>query len=247
MVKPRLQDATRRATAQRVLAHALDSLLRLLHPMIPFITEEVWQLLAKTAPARGLTKPPFDKAHGEQAAAESIMIAPWPEADATRQNPEIEARFARFQEVLGELRKIRSEQNIPPRETIHFVARCDAATTALLKPMEPYFESMAGARADAWGSDVTPPTNAASRSVSGIEVFVDLADFIDVDAEIARLTKEITRLDGAIASKEKQLANEKFVERAPADVIAKERASLAQLQEQRVNTLMGLDALRAKR
>lgn len=238
MAKPRLQDAAQRATTQRVLAHALDTLLRLLHPIIPFITEEVWQLLAQIAPERGLAMP--------QAAAESIMIAAWPEADKARQNPEIEARFARFQEVLGGLREIRARQNIPPRETIHFVARADAAATVLLKPMEPYFESMAGAKAKGWGTDVTPPANAASFSASGVEVFVDLAEFIDVEAEIARLTKEVSRLENGIAGKERQLSNEQFVARAPAAVIEKERAALAQLKEQLVNTQAALDALRRK-
>ncbi len=89
-----------------MLAHTLDVLVRLLHPMIPFITEEVWQLLGQAAQERGLTAP--------QRAADSVMIAPWPEADAKRQDPEIEARFARFQEVLKALRDIRSRQNIAP-------------------------------------------------------------------------------------------------------------------------------------
>ncbi|MEX0977730.1 MAG: class I tRNA ligase family protein, partial [Pirellulales bacterium] len=88
MVKGRLQDPAARATAQRVLAHTLDTLVRLLHPLIPFITEDVWQLLDHTAPERGLTRP-------ERAAA-SVMIAPWPAADRNRQDPEIEVRFAHF-------------------------------------------------------------------------------------------------------------------------------------------------------
>jgi valyl-tRNA synthetase len=239
MVKSRLQDASQRGAAQRVLAHALDTILRLLHPMIPFITEEVWQLLGQVAAARGLAKP--------QAAAESIMIAPWPEADTSRQDLEIEARFARFQEVLGELRKIRSQQNIPPRETIHFVVRCDATTMALLKPMEPYFESMAGAKADAWGEKVQPPSNAASAPIGGMEVHVDLADFIDVEAEKARLTKDIARYEQAIGRKQGQLANESFVSRAPANVIEKERAELARLQEQLASARASLAALVAKK
>src|SRR6202023_1132152 len=93
MVKSRLQDAASRATAQRVLAHTLDSLLRLLHPMIPFITEEVWHLLGQAAGERGLEEP--------RPADESVMIAPWPQPDLSWQNAGMEARFARFQEVLG--------------------------------------------------------------------------------------------------------------------------------------------------
>jgi valyl-tRNA synthetase len=145
------------------------------------------------------------------------------------------------------LREIRARQNIPPREMIHFVARADPTAIALLKPMEPYFESMAGAKADSWGANVQPPANAASFSASGIELFVDLASFIDVEAEIVRLTKDVSRLESGIAGKERQLANGQFVSRAPVAVIEKERAALAQMKEQLVNTLAALEALKSKR
>ena len=137
MVKSRLATADDRAVAQRVLAHTLDTLLRLLHPAVPFITEEIWQLLGQAAPKRGLATP--------AAASESIMIAAWPQPDAARQDRQIEARFARFQEVLKGLREIRSRQSIPPKTSIDFSVRCDAATVDLLQPMAVYFESMAGA------------------------------------------------------------------------------------------------------
>ena len=80
------------------------------------------------------------------------MIAPWPQADVARQNAQIEARFARFQEVLRAVRDIRSRQNVPPRKQIDFAVRCDAATAELLQPMEPYFVSMAARPADRLGS-----------------------------------------------------------------------------------------------
>ena len=127
IVKNRMQDENQRAHAQRILAHTLDVLLRLLHPMIPFITEEIWQLLAQVAPRRGLDDP--------QPASGSIMVAPWPQADTARQNAEIEAQFARFQAVLGALREIRSRQNIPPKSQIEFGVRCEAETEQLLRPM----------------------------------------------------------------------------------------------------------------
>jgi valyl-tRNA synthetase len=224
MVKGRLQSDAQRTVAQRVLAHTLDTLLRLLHPIIPFLTEEVWQRLGEIAPRRALAD--------HHPAAESIMIAPWPQFDAARQNPEIEARFARFQEVLRAVRDIRSRQNVPPKTDLAFSVRCDAATAALLKPMEPYFGTMAGAKAVAWGPDVKPPELSANVTLAGMEIFVDLAGLIDVEAEIARNTKELERLDGFIAAKEKKLSNASFVDRAPADVVQKERDSVAELQSQ---------------
>ncbi len=233
IAKYRLQDEATRPAAQRVLAHALDVLLRLLHPMMPFLTEEVWQLLAQAAPQRGLSKP------GKP--AQSVMIAPWPEADLARQNATIESRFARFQEVLRGVREIRSRQNIQPKTKIDFVVRCDTATAELLAPMEPYFGTLAGARARAMGPDVTPPSPAANFSLTGLEVFVDLADLIDVKAEIAKNEKEKQRLIGLIQAKEKKLTNEGFVSRARPNVVKKERESLADLHQQlqAVETFLG--------
>jgi len=226
MVKGRLQDDAQRATAQQVLAHTLDALLRLLSPIIPFITEEVWTLLGKIAPVRGLgsAKP--------QAAVESIMLASWPEVDAEAQDPQIESQFARFQAVLGALREIRSRQNIPPKESIEFAIRCDAETVTLLEPMSPYFASMANATSSDWGPDAEPPAQAAHVTLDGMEVYVDLAGFIDEDAERERLQKEIARTTGQIAGKKKKLANQNFVDRAPAEVVQRERDARAQLEEQ---------------
>jgi valyl-tRNA synthetase len=239
MAKPRLQDAATRTTAQRVLAHALDVLIRLLHPLVPFIAEEVWQLLGQAAPQRGINQ--------VEDAATSVVIAPWPVANPADRNAEIEARFGRFQEVLGGLREIRARQNIPPRESIRFVCRCDAATRQLLEPMSPYFASMAGASCDSWATDAQSYANSASFTAAGAEVSVDLADFIDVEAEIARLTKDRERLQQGIANKQRQLGNENFVSRAPAEVIAKERAALAQMEEQLAANATALAALVTKR
>ncbi len=238
MVKGRLQDPATRPVAQRVLAHVLDTLLRLLHPMIPFLTEEVWQLLGEAAPARGID--------AVRPAAASIMIAPWPESDPARRDPEIEERFARFQEVLRAVREIRSRQNVPPRQSIEFAARCNAATRALLLPMEPYFVSMAGARPTAWGPEVEAPPISANATLPGIEIFVDLAGLIDLDAEIARKKDEVARLDTRIAAQRKKLANENFVQRAPAAVVQKERDTLRDLEAQRDATAAVLDRLASR-
>ena len=238
MLKGRLQDAQARTTAQRLLAHTLDVLLRLLHPMIPFVTEEVWQLLAQAAPQRGFPTP--------KPAAESIMIAPWPQSQTELIDPEVEARFWRFQELLRAVRDIRMRQNIQPRQQIEFMVRCDQQTADLLRPMAPYFAAMAGATAVAWGPQVQPPALAADAVVSGMEVFVDLAGLIDVAAEIRRKQKELQRLESLIAAKQKKLADASFVQKAPPAVVEKERSSLSELQTQQAavaETLVRLAAL----
>jgi len=236
MVKARLNDSAARPTAQRVLAHTLDTLLRLLHPMVPFVTEEVWQLLAKAAPQRGIEK--------IADAAESIMIAPWPHPDATRQDAEIEAQFARFQEVLRAVRDIRNRQNVPQRRQIDFAVRCDAATAGLLEPMGPYFVSMAAARPTGCGPDVAAPQLSANVALGGMEILVDLAALIDVDAEIERNRQEAIRLEGLIATKGKKLENANFVQRAPAAVVQGERAALKDLEDQLAAVMAAIERLK---
>ena len=207
MIKPRMEDPALRDTTGRVVAYVLDTILRLLHPVMPFLTEEIWQLLASVAPKRGLIQP--------VTAAESICVAAWPQADASRQDAELEKQFAKFQMVLKNIREIRSRQNIPNRDEIEFSVRCGAQDVALLKPMERFFHSMAKAKNVGWGGEVVPFPTGAQLTEAEIDVFVDLAEYIDVEAEKKRLTKEVEKLSQAVAAREKKLSNENFVARAP--------------------------------
>jgi valyl-tRNA synthetase len=237
IAKARLADEKSKATAQQVLAHALDVLLRLLHPIMPYITEEVWQLLNKVAPERGLD--------GTQSVPATWLItAPWPEADMQWQDRQIESRFAVFQQALGAIREIRSRQNIPGKNSLNFAIKCDAATAALLQPMAPYFQSMANATATGFGPQVDiPPTN-AKTALAGMEIYVDLAGSIDVQAELVKNEQLEQKLLGFIKAKEGKLANESFVSRAPANVVQAERDSLAQLHDQLASVRAALAALR---
>lgn len=235
MAKTRLQNDSNRTVAQRVLVHTLDTLVRLLHPMIPFITEEIWQLLGQWAPQRGLPEP--------VAAETSVMISRWPTTHSESCDQQIEEQFARFQTVLGALREIRSRQGIAPKKAVEFTLRCDPQVVNLLKPMEAYFRSMARATAVDWGESVQPPEPNAPVAVGDMEVFVDLRGLIDVEAEKARLEKDSDKLTKLIAGKEKKLSNANFVERAPAEVVEKERAALTDLQQQLAKTQSALDSL----
>ena len=235
MAKTRLQNDTNRTVAQRVLVHTLDTLVRLLHPMIPFITEEIWQLLGQWAPQRGLPEP--------VAAEASVMISKWPTTLPESCDQQIEEQFARFQTVLGALREIRSRQGIAPKKAVEFTLRCDPQVVDLLKPMEAYFLSMARATAVDWGESVQPPEPNAPVAVGDMEVFVDLRGLIDVEAEKTRLEKDSDKLTKLIAGKEKKLSNANFVERAPAEVVEKERAALADLQQQLAKTKAALNSL----
>jgi valyl-tRNA synthetase len=234
--KSRLQDEAAKPNAQRVLAHTLDVLLRLLHPIMPFLTEEIWHNLGQLAPVRGIPEP--------YEATQHVIIAPWPRAEAAHQDKATEARFATFQAALAALREIRSRQNIPPRNTVEFCIKCDTATAALLQPMAAYFQSMANGTATGLGPSVVPSPMTSKSAVSGMEIFVDMKNLIDVPAEIAKNEKEEQKLLGLIKGKEAKLGNASFVDRAPANVVETERAGLAQYQEQLASVRAALAALR---
>jgi valyl-tRNA synthetase len=109
--------------------------------------------------------------------------------------------------------------------------------------MRPYFQSLANATAVDWGPEVKPPGTSAAASLTGMDVLVDLTGLIDVEAEIARNKQQATKLQGLIQGKEKKLSNENFVKRAPAEVVEKERESLAQLQSQLESVHAALEEL----
>ncbi|MEK6270225.1 MAG: valine--tRNA ligase [Planctomycetales bacterium] len=237
IIKVRLTDSQKSVLARRVLAHTLDTLIRLLHPIVPFITEEVWQRLAAVAPKRGLKA--ID-------ATESVMVASWPEADDALRDEEIETRFSYFQKVLAGVREIRSRQQIAPRKQVSFSVRCDAQASEALAAMKPYFDSMAAAVVMDLGPQVEAPLFSATANTEGMQVFVDMEDLIDVAAEITRNENELTRLQKAIAGKEKKLGNQSFVSKAPVEVVAREKESLQKLQLEvdfHTSTLAKLKAL----
>ncbi|QDT67839.1 Valine--tRNA ligase [Planctomycetes bacterium MalM25] len=248
MTKARFaEEGKDKQVAQAVLAHALDTLLRLLHPMTPFLTEEVWSLLGEVAPVRGLPAP--------AEAGESVCVAPWPGSEteqgrtddaSRRSDKQIEDQFAKFQAVLGAIREVRQAQKIPPKEPIEFAVKCDAATAELLAPMQPYFTQMARATATALGPDAAAPEVAASKPIAGfdapIEAHVDIAAFIDVEAEKKRLGKERDQLTKYVGGVKGKLSNEKFVANAPAEVVEGEKKRLAEAEAQ----LAAIEAALAK-
>lgn len=224
ILKERFSDPGQKETAQRLLAYSLDTMLRLLHPIIPFITEEIWQQLGRAAPQRGLESV-FD--------AEPVLIAAeWPQLDAKWQDGEIESQFSKFKSVLGGLREIRARQNIDRKTDVAFVIRCDEATKKQLAPMTAYFESMASAKCTAIGPDIENPTPAATLTLTGMEVVVDLTGLIDVEAEKKRLGKERDRIAGMMKANDGKLNNANFVERAPEAVVQQVRDAQAELKEQ---------------
>ncbi len=225
LCKSRLADPATRDRARAMLLLGLDTILRLLHPIMPFVTEEIWQHLRA---AVGQRRMPWDDAAAPL--SESIMIARWPDVPEQWIDPVTEERFGTFLAVVGAIREIRARQNVPPRTRVPVVIRAGDDTADLLRPMLASLESMAMADVAGVGPEVAGAPGAAAATARGCDVFVDLAEFIDVEAEIARLEKEITRDEGFLVAKRKKLADEKFTSRAPAAVVAKEQEQLAEIE-----------------
>ena len=240
IAKPRLADPKKRATTQAVMAHGLDTLLRLLHPTMPFVTEVIWEHLNQVANRRGLSQP--------AEASPFVMKAPWPVAQMQHFNESIERQFAEFQEVVSAIRKIRASQNIAPRETVPVAVRCSESSKELLEPMKESFISLAQADVVAVGSAVKPFETDAPLAIPSIDidVHVDLEKFIDIGAELARLDKLMTQITKQIAGKVAKLSNENFVSRAPEDVVQRERQSLDELKNQQASVAGDIDRLKAK-
>ncbi|MGH8273340.1 MAG: class I tRNA ligase family protein, partial [Gammaproteobacteria bacterium] len=213
LAKERLNGGAESGEAARAtLILVLEGLLRLLHPIMPFITEALWQQVAPLA-ARG---------------GESIMVAPWPEADEFGRDEEAETDIAWVQAAVSALRALRSELGLDPARRIPVnVHGAGEETRTLLTRHGAAVAFLARAETAPVPSDDAVP-DAAATAVIGEAIFaVPLAGLIDVAAELARLDKTLAQLEAGRRQAEKKLTNENFIARAPADVVARERARLA--------------------
>ncbi len=226
IAKPRLSDPEQRDTVQAMMAHGLDTLLRLLHPIMPFVTESIWGYLNVAAGQRGVPHP--------ERPGDFAMTTAWPVADASHYDEGIERQFNEFQQIVAAIRQIRASQNIAPKETVPVSIRCNDASLELLAPMTDYFGQLCGADVKTIGPDAKAFEVDAPLALTAIDVdvHVDLEQFIDVEKELSRLEKLLDQIVKQITGKENKLSNESFVSRAPEQVVAKERESLEDLKKQ---------------
>jgi valyl-tRNA synthetase len=212
MAKPSLQAGNR--TTKAVLAGALDHLLRLLNPFMPFVTEEIWQKLPTTG--------------------ESIMLASFPTFEEPWVDGEAEAQMALIMEVVTGIRNIRGEMNVPPATRVEVIGLADgAAEKELLQEHASTIcdlGRLAGLQLASTG-EIQKPRMAAGAVAGNVEIFVLLEDVLDFDSESKRLEKELAKLEKEFGYTQKKLSNEDFLKRAPADVIEKEREKGTRLRE----------------
>jgi valyl-tRNA synthetase len=214
--------------AQYVLHYTLDHLLRLLHPFMPFITEEIWQALPKAA-----------------AAGETIMLAAYPEPSDCRSFPEAAADMEKVMAVINGIRNIRGEMEVPPSREIAVILSCASeASRLLMKHNEGSIIALARVGDLAIGSSIEKPEDASLQVAGDVQIFVPLKGMVDAVAEAERLNKEIGKIEKEIEQFAKKLENPSFVDRAPADVVAREREKLAEARAKRALLEGSLEKIR---
>ncbi|MCU0833808.1 MAG: valine--tRNA ligase [Chromatiaceae bacterium] len=205
-------EAAKRGTRQ-TLVQTLETLLRLAHPIMPFITEEIWQKVKPLAGASG----------------ETIMLAPYPVAEPGWDDPQALAEMAWVQGFILGVRRIRGEMNISPGKRLSvLVQNASAQDLAWLDLSRPYLDFLARVEAIGVIPERAEPPESAIALVGEMKVLIPMSGLIDKDAELARLEREIARIQADLERTENKLANPSFVEKAPAAVVEKERDKVAE-------------------
>jgi len=222
IIKPRLKDSDRKPVAQRVLATVLDGLCRLLHPIVPFVTESIWQALGQAAPSRGLPEP--------LEATESVCVAPWPSYPEAWDNPEAEADVAQWQEKIRALRNLRAERDVPKNAAIAPILVAEGSVAEALRRGERYFKTLERIESLTITDRPERPPQCAVAVLPDAEILVPLAGLIDLDAERQKLVKEKSQLESQLNGVRAKLSNSAFVEKAPTEVVEQQRARQTDLE-----------------
>jgi len=208
------EDEAAKQTTRSVLAYTLDRIMRLMHPFMPFITEEIWQHL----PHEG----------------ETITRAAWPTRETSLDFPEAVPAFEAVQNVIRSVRNIRAEVNAPMSKQIQlFISTNDARVQDDLSSNSSYLQKFTNASELRIEEQMPAPEKAMSAIVTGAELFIPLADLINIEEEIARLNKELVKYTKEVERVEKKLNNPGFVGKAPAHVIDEEKAKALDYTEKR--------------
>jgi valyl-tRNA synthetase len=208
---------------QRVLVGVLDGILRLIHPVMPFVAESLWEYLGQAAPIRGFPTP--------KPAEDAVCIAAWPSYPADLIDASTETAIARLQEIVRGIRELRSRYQLE-KAPFTLALRCSEAVAAELKPLAPFLLSLGGLTAWECGPNVTKPKQAGSFVRTEFEAYIPLQGLIDPAAEAKRLEKQIADVKKQIGAMSGKLNNESYVKNAPAEVVLETRQKVAELEAQ---------------
>ena len=227
IVKARLSSEVRedqKRAGVALLLYGLDTALRLLHPFMPFITEEIWQQL----PHQG----------------DSLMVADWPKSDAAWRAPEAEESIGLLMELTRAARDLRSDLEIPPQKPIRLILRSSSGDDdRLIASIMPYLASLARAEKVTHGQHLDRPSAAAVALVSGIEVHLPVDDLAVFASRQQKVRRELEKIEQELARVGKKLSNPDFLSRAPEEVVTKEREEHAGLLDARSKLLQHLERL----
>ena len=215
-------------TVKFVLLDVLQTSMRLLQPIMPFIAEEIWQNIKTYFPMDG----------------ETIVLAAFPIQDADQIDRVIESDMQLIQESITAIRNLRKQVNLPPGTTIRIV--CKVATPAqaqLMKTYAGYFEKLAKVTAIQAGTDMQKPQAAIGAVVQDFEIYLPLSGLIDLDAEKARLEKQLTKLEKELKGISGKLKNQKFLAKAPDAIVAKEKEKFEEIETKVIITRKLLEGL----
>ena len=218
-------DEAAKLTTRSILVYVLDNTLRLLHPIMPFVTEEIWQ----SVPHVG----------------ESLVVATYPTVHPEQMDEQAAEEMEFLMDFIRSVRTVRNEMNTPLSKPINIIAKVsDAAHYAVLKENESYIARFSNPEEFVYGEDVKAPSDAVTSVITGAEIYLPLAGLINIEDEIARLEKEAEKLQQEVDRVEKKLSNEKFVAKAPAAVVEAERAKGSDYQAQREAVLERIATLK---
>ena len=206
-IKPKLyqeKDTIERQTSQYILWFVLENTLRLLHPFMPFITEEIWQKL----PHKG----------------ESIMVSPWPKYTGKYMNKDAENKMEKIMSIIKTIRNIKSDMNIPYSQEIDLYLNVNEKyKLKLIKENINYIETMIKTKSLEVGTGIKKPEHSAAGVLEGVEIFIPLKDIINISEEIVRLEKKLNKINSELNLIFKKINNKDFLSRAPEDIVKKER------------------------
>jgi valyl-tRNA synthetase len=209
-------DAIQAAQSRKLLRDLLDQILLLLHPIMPFVTEEIWQLMGD------------DRA--------SIMIQRYPAAQPAWLDDEAEKQMEFLMGVVRAIRNLRSEMNCPPGKQVKAIFRGSEQELSLLRAQEPYLQALARVGSAEYSSGDDRPEGVATAVVGTTEISLPLGDLVNLEEERVRLTKEIRKFEEEFARVQKKLTNSDFISKAKEEVVQKEREKAGQYEE-KIRTL----------